>query len=69
MLSSLPAILLVVANLLIPIAVLTFAIGFFPRKPFLPGQAQYHAEDHGHKPDAPFNKVIFMVIDALRRYF
>ena len=68
MLSSLPAVLLIVANLLIPIAVLIFAIGFFPHKPFLPGRAQYHAEGHGAKPDPPFNKVIFMVIDALRRY-
>ena len=68
MLSLVSTVLLVVANLLIPVAVLEFAIGFFPHKPFLPGRAQYHATRYGAEPDPPFNKIIFMVIDALRRY-
>lgn len=62
--------MLTIANLLIPIAILTFASGFFPYKPFLPGLAQYEAlgSGFGTPPKAPFDKVIFMVVDALRRY-
>jgi ethanolamine phosphate transferase 2 subunit G len=61
--------LLVGANLVIPLAILVFAKGFFPYKPLLPGLA-YHAEDqHGHLPTAPFDRVIFMVVDALRSDF
>lgn len=70
--------LLTVANLLIPVAILVFASGFFPYKPFLPGLARY--EDLGwnsvigeaewqHPPKPPFNKLIFMVVDALRSDF
>ena len=58
---------LIAANLLIPIAILTFATGFFPYKPFLSGLAQYEALEYGAPPEAPFDKVIFMVVDALRR--
>lgn len=58
---------LVVANALIPIAILTFASGFFPYKPFLSGLAEYEALEFGSIPEAPFDKVIFMVVDALRR--
>jgi len=57
-------ILLIAANILIPIAILVFASGFFPYKPFLPGLAV----EHGKSPEAPFDKVVFMVVDALRRY-
>jgi ethanolaminephosphotransferase len=59
---------LVAANILIPIAILIFASGFFPYKPFLPGLAQYETLAYGPPPAAPFDKVIFMVVDALRRY-
>lgn len=59
---------LVIANLLIPVAILSFASGFFPYKPFLPGLAEYEALDIGSPPGAPFQRVIFMVVDALRRY-
>ena len=55
--------LLVLANSLLAIAIMIFAKGFFPYKPFLPGQA-YFLEP---QPVAPFDKVIFMVVDALRR--
>lgn len=58
---------LVIANLLIPAAILTFAGGFFPYKPFLPGLAEYEVLEYGEPPKAPFDKVIFMVVDALRR--
>ncbi|TVY20155.1 GPI ethanolamine phosphate transferase 2 [Lachnellula arida] len=60
---------LIAANVLIPIAILTFASGFFPYKPFLSGLAQYETLDYGSPPDAPFDKVVFMVVDALRSDF
>jgi ethanolamine phosphate transferase 2 subunit G len=60
--------LLITANVLIPVAILIFASGFFPYKPFLSGLAQYEALEYGPPPDAPFDKVVFMVVDALRRY-
>ena len=60
--------LLVIANLLIPFAVLVFAVGFFPYKPFLPGLATYEDVPGYSGPlGAPFDKVVFMVVDALRR--
>lgn len=64
----LPILFLVAANVFIPVAILSFASGFFPYKPFLSGLAQYEALDYGFPPEAPFDKVIFMVVDALRRY-
>ena len=60
-----PSFLLVVANVLSPVAILLFATGFFPYKAFLPGLAQYG--DGGSPATSPFDKVIFMVVDALRR--
>ena len=59
--------LLTVANLLIPIAILTFASGFFPYKPFLPGTATFMYGNADRVPEAPFDKVVFLVVDALRR--
>ncbi|EME43588.1 hypothetical protein DOTSEDRAFT_72826 [Dothistroma septosporum NZE10] len=59
---------LTLANVLLPIAVLIFATGFFPYKPVLPGLATLE----GHKDDmaAPiFDRVVFMVVDALRSDF
>ncbi|CAD6588483.1 MAG: major facilitator super transporter protein [Alectoria sarmentosa] len=65
---SLP--LLILANLLIPIAILIFATGFFPYKPFIPGRATFQDSDNGAQlVSAPFDKVIFMVVDALRSDF
>jgi ethanolaminephosphotransferase len=67
--------LLVLANLLIPVAVLVFAAGFFPYKPFMPGLATYDAlgwEEKmgwGKEPNAQFDKLVFMVVDALRSDF
>ena len=58
---------LAAANLLLPISLLIFATGFFPHKPFLPGLASYRQLEATQPPDAPFNKLIFMVVDALRR--
>ncbi|KAH7386805.1 alkaline-phosphatase-like protein [Phaeosphaeria sp. MPI-PUGE-AT-0046c] len=70
-------ILLALANLLIPVAILVFATGFFPYKPFMPGLAQYEelgleselGKDWQTPPEAPFDKLVFMVVDALRSDF
>jgi ethanolaminephosphotransferase len=65
----LSTLLLVAANVLIPAAILTFATGFFPYKPLLPGLAQFRPlPDHGAPPEPPFDRLVFMLIDALRRY-
>ena len=64
---QIPVLLLTIANLLIPIAILVFASGFFPYKPFLPGTASFEDVDALQMPEAPFDKVVFMVVDALRR--
>lgn len=63
-----------IANLLLPLAVVTFASGFFPFKPLLPGLATFsdtHPLDDSSsaRPPAIFNRVIFMVVDALRSDF
>lgn len=65
---------LTLANALLPIAVLVFAVGFFPYKPVLPGLADWAEDDVGSlessvRGDAPFDKVVFMVVDALRSDF
>ena len=65
---------LTIANLLLPIAVLLFASGFFPYKPFLPGLATFEdVQEPGAKdvqqPEAVFDRVVFMVVDALRSDF
>lgn len=60
--------LLVAANLLLPISLLIFANGFFPYKAFLPGFASFPENHVSATQNAPFDKVIFMVVDALRRW-
>ena len=55
----------VFANLLLPVGILIFSAGFFPYKPLLPGLATFEP-DHNATP-AVFDKVIFMVVHALRR--
>lgn len=65
----LSTILLIVANVFIPIGLITFGIGFFPYKPMLPGLAEFESlESYKTIPDPPFDKLIFVVVDALRRY-
>jgi hypothetical protein len=59
---------LLLANALIPIACIVFACGFFPYKPFIPGLAEYRQLEYGEPPEAQFDKLIFMVVDALRRH-
>lgn len=72
-----PGVFLALANLLIPVAILGFATGFFPYKPFMPGLAEYeeldwkgrHEDELKEPPTAPFDKLVFMVVDALRSDF
>ncbi|KAK4123891.1 alkaline phosphatase-like protein [Parathielavia appendiculata] len=67
---TLSSVLLLAANLLIPAAIFVFATGFFPFKPLLPGLASYDAvTEYGEPPAAPFDKLVFIVIDALRSDF
>ncbi|KAF4582891.1 hypothetical protein GQ602_006035 [Ophiocordyceps camponoti-floridani] len=68
--ASLSCALLAAANLVLPIAILVFATGFFPRKPILPGLASFESlPEFGSPPSAPFDRLIFMVVDALRSDF
>jgi len=60
--------LLIAANLAIPLAIVIFGKGFFPYKPLLPGLAQYGNVGGVPPPHAPFDRLVFMVVDALRRY-
>ncbi|KAL4899274.1 hypothetical protein BDW74DRAFT_163805 [Aspergillus multicolor] len=63
-----PANLLVfAANVLIPVGILVFSFGFFPYKPLIPGLATFG--DSENVPPKIFDKVIFMVVDALRSDF
>ncbi|KKK25071.1 hypothetical protein ARAM_003137 [Aspergillus rambellii] len=55
------------ANILIPISILIFSLGFFPYKPLIPGLATF--EEARNAPAPIFNKVVFMVVDALRSDF
>ncbi|KAL8706341.1 MAG: hypothetical protein Q9201_000595 [Fulgogasparrea decipioides] len=57
---------LIVTNLSITAALLVFALGFFPYKTFLPGYASFTADQAELAQQAPFDKLIFMVVDALR---
>ncbi|KAK6511498.1 major facilitator superfamily transporter protein [Arthrobotrys musiformis] len=62
---------LAAGNILLVLAVLVFAKAFFPYKPFLQGLAQ-HADYHdGGETPAPaqFEKIVFMLVDALRSDF
>jgi ethanolaminephosphotransferase len=68
MLSRTRNLLSLAANALLVGAVLIFAVGFFPHKAFLPGLATWR-EGIPERTAAPFDKVIFMVVDALRNDF
>ncbi|KAL4958825.1 mannose-ethanolamine phosphotransferase LAS21 [Aspergillus stella-maris] len=59
--------LILVANALIPIAITVFSIGFFPYKPLISGLATFGESEN--VPPKVFDKVIFMVVDALRSDF
>lgn len=65
---SLRILSLIVGNILLPVACIIFAKGFFPYKPLLSGLAKYPETPWGAPLAPQFDKVIFMVIDALRRH-
>lgn len=56
-----------VSVLVVPLALVIFASGFFPYKPFLPGLSAFNAESKNSRPPVMFDRVIFMVVDSLRR--
>ncbi|KAK3676323.1 major facilitator super transporter protein [Recurvomyces mirabilis] len=65
---------LALANALLPVALLVFAVGFFPYKPLLPGLATFEDDREnggwaGGRLEPVFDRVIFMVVDALRSDF
>ncbi|KAF7587459.1 major facilitator super transporter protein [Aspergillus hancockii] len=60
---------ILIANILVPISILIFSFGFFPYKPLLPGFATFENVSNPHIPPRIFDKVVFMVIDALRSDF
>lgn len=69
------AFLVALANVLLLPAILLFARGFFPYKPSIPGLAQYEPLGWEEKigpsrePEAQFDRLVFMVVDALRSDF
>ncbi|EGD90213.1 hypothetical protein H112_02685 [Trichophyton rubrum D6] len=58
-----------VSFILFPLALVLFASGFFPYKPFIPGLATFDESEYGSRPSPVFDRVIFMVVDALRSDF
>lgn len=60
---------LLVANLLLPIGVIVFIVGFFRGKPPLSESVNNIEIGTEHEISVPvlFDKVIFMMVDALRR--
>ena len=64
-----PVISLLLASISLIASLLVFAVGFFPHKAFLPGLAGWHPDSVELLREAPFNKVVFMVVDALRSDF
>lgn len=59
---------ILIANILVPISILVFSSGFFPYKTLLPGFATHEHTSNSQIPPGVFDKVVFMVVDALRRY-
>ena len=60
-------VLMIAVNTTVISALLLFGIGFFPHKAFIPGKAEWPGGASQGPIDAPFDKVILMVVDALRR--
>ncbi|EXJ72454.1 uncharacterized protein A1O5_04958 [Cladophialophora psammophila CBS 110553] len=60
---------LVFSNIVLIAALLIFAKGFFPHKAFLPGLATWPTTSEAGARPSPFDRVIFMVVDALRSDF
>ncbi|ETN40496.1 uncharacterized protein HMPREF1541_04773 [Cyphellophora europaea CBS 101466] len=60
---------ILLANALLVAAIAIFAAGFFPYKAFIPGLATWQPDSLRVRRPPPFNKVVFMVVDALRSDF
>jgi len=60
---------IVLANISLITALHIFATGFFPHKAFLQGLATWAQGSQAAVRSAPFDRVIFMVVDALRSDF
>src|SRR4051794_32322671 len=69
MLSQLEKYAIAAANVFVVSALVIFAQGFFPHKASLPGLAEWSANSHASNRAAPFDRVVFMVVDALRSDF
>ncbi|RMZ86145.1 hypothetical protein DV737_g260, partial [Chaetothyriales sp. CBS 132003] len=69
MVAAVPIGTVLLANALLVAALLIFAAGFFPYKAFLPGLAEWNESTLRPTDSPPFDKVIFMVVDALRSDF
>ncbi|KAL2887215.1 GPI ethanolamine phosphate transferase 2 [Ceratocystis lukuohia] len=61
--------LLVLANFLVLASLALFGLGFFPYKPLLSGLALYDELEYGPPPEPQFDRLVFMVVDALRSDF
>lgn len=59
---------LLFTNTLMIISLLIFASGFFPYKSFQSGKARFSAAEELMSIPPLFDKMIFMVVDALRRF-
>lgn len=68
MYSVLQKAVLFAVNVILALGLLLFASGFFPHKAFIAGLAQWSGKDGIQATDAPFDRIIFMVVDALRRF-
>ncbi|KAL9108954.1 MAG: hypothetical protein Q9227_006350 [Pyrenula ochraceoflavens] len=60
---------LVAVNIAVIFSLFLFGLGFFPHKAFIPGKADWLDGEITSPVKAPFTKVIFMVVDALRSDF
>ena len=58
----------VASVVILPLSTWIFGVGFFPHKPLIPGRDHAPNAALKYTPVAPFDKLIFMVVDALRRY-
>lgn len=61
------AVSLFVTNAFMIMSLFIFASGFFPYKSFQSGRASFSEAEELMAIPPPFDKVIFMVVDALRR--
>jgi len=63
------SLLLLAANLLIPVGILIFMTGYFRGRPRMltPAGVDMGEPERATSKPAPFDKVVFMIVDSLRR--